>query len=141
MRYRKIFGYGARLGLLLALAMAAGPARAQNQTPANVPPLSAHRASPPSDADGSGRREATEEVRRPQVGRERQETQARIDRLNGQLEQTLNECDAAREHIRAAKTKDTRYDEAVEFEARCRRQVSLIQAEIDRLKRMMDPSN
>jgi hypothetical protein len=37
MRYRKIFGNSARLGLLLVAAMAAGPVRAQNQTPANAP--------------------------------------------------------------------------------------------------------
>jgi hypothetical protein len=52
MRYRKIFGYGARLGLLLVMAMPAGPAHAQNQTPANAPPPpSALRAAPPSQAE------------------------------------------------------------------------------------------
>jgi hypothetical protein len=35
MRYQRIFGHGARLGLLLAMAMAAGTIHAQNQTPAN----------------------------------------------------------------------------------------------------------
>jgi len=56
MRYQTIFGNTARLGLVLAMAMAAGPMRAQNQTPANAPPppSAVKAAGPAAQADANG---------------------------------------------------------------------------------------